>query len=77
MLFSITNNKNKEYGWEQVYNITQKEFDEIFTDKKYNKVNPLINNYENDELCVMHNHTNGTILSPKDFGMCFYSSKNI
>ena len=69
--------KNKEYEWGQVYNITKDNFEKIRTDKKHNKVNPFINDYENDELYVMHNHTNGTFLSPKDFGMGFYSSKNI
>ena len=69
--------KNKEYEWGQVYNITLRKFERIRTDNSHNKVFPLINDYGNDELYVMHNHREGTFLSPKDFGMGFYSSKNI
>lgn len=69
--------KNKEYEWGQVYNITKDNFEKIRTDKKHNKVNPFINDYGNDELYVMHNHREGTFLSPKDFSMGFYRSENI
>ena len=69
--------KNKEYEWGQVYNITKDNFEKIRTDKKHNKVNPLINDYGNDELYVMHNHREGTFLSPDDFIMGFYRSENI
>ena len=63
--------------WAIVYNKTKDKFEEIYSDKKSNAVNPLINDYGNDELYIMHNHTNKTFLSPKDFGMGFYIPENI
>lgn len=63
--------------WGLVYNKTKNKFEEIYSDKKVDGVNPLINDYGNDELYIMHNHNTGTFLSPKDFGMGFYREENI
>lgn len=64
--------------WAQVCNLTTGAIYEIMSDGKKNAVAPFKDkDYGKDEVAMVHNHQDGTFLSPKDFSVGFYNNNNI
>jgi len=72
--------------WSMVFNLDKGKFEKLsdykpenlYTDEKQDSVNPLKKrDFGDDELIVLHNHQDGTFLSPNDFAMGFFRSENI
>lgn len=64
--------------WAQVCNLTTAEIYEIMSNGESDNVSPFKDkDYGDDEVAVVHNHQDGTFLSPKDFYSGFYNKHNI
>ena len=64
--------------WAQVCNLTTGEIYEIMTDHEPLAVSPFKGkDYGTDEMAMVHNHQDGTFLSPGDFSVGFYNNNNI
>ena len=85
---NFNNEEKTENGneWAMVFNLDKGKFEKLsdykpenlYTDEKQDSVNPLKQrDFGEDELIVLHNHQDGTFLSPSDFAMGFFRSENI
>ena len=64
--------------WAQVCNLTTGEIYTIMSDGEKYTVSPFKDkDYGTDEMAMVHNHQDGTFLSPKDFYSGFYNNNNI
>lgn len=64
--------------WAQICNLTTEDVYSIMTNHKPDRVSPFKGkNYGDDEVAMVHNHQDGTFLSPADFFCGFYNNNNI
>ena len=64
--------------WAQICNLTTEDVYSIMTNHKPDRVSPFKGkNYGDDEVAMVHNHQDGTFLSPADFFCGFYNNNNM